>query len=77
MVGSTQRVLVDAPVEEGRRASSPARTENDRWVNFAGPASLIGHFVDVVIVEGAAAIAAWPAWRASLPAGTAAPRRNS
>jgi tRNA-2-methylthio-N6-dimethylallyladenosine synthase len=27
------------------------RTENNRWVNFPGPASLIGRFVDVVIVK--------------------------
>jgi tRNA-2-methylthio-N6-dimethylallyladenosine synthase len=27
------------------------KTENNRWVNFPGPASLIGRFVDVVIVE--------------------------
>ena len=44
-----------------RRRRTPAelagRTENSRWVNFAGPPSLIGHFVDVAIVEGAAAIA--------------------
>ena len=28
-----------------------AATENGRWVNFAGPSSLIGQFVDVTIVE--------------------------
>jgi tRNA-2-methylthio-N6-dimethylallyladenosine synthase len=32
-------------------ANSPAAPRNGRWVNFAGPASLIGHFVDVAIVE--------------------------
>ncbi len=30
------------------------RTENNRWVNFAGPASLIGRFVDVTITEALA-----------------------
>jgi len=27
------------------------RTENNRWVNFPGPASLIGQFVDVLVVR--------------------------
>ena len=26
-------------------------TENQRWVNFIGPASLVGQFADVVITE--------------------------
>ena len=50
MVGSTQRVLVVRPSKKDS-AELAGRTENGRWVNFAGPASLIGHFVDVVIVE--------------------------
>jgi tRNA-2-methylthio-N6-dimethylallyladenosine synthase len=50
MVGSTQRVLVSRPSKKDERELA-GRTENGRWVNFAGPASLIGHFVDVVIVE--------------------------
>jgi len=50
MVGSTQRVLVSRPSKKDS-AELAGRTENGRWVNFAGPASLIGHFVDVVIVE--------------------------
>jgi tRNA-2-methylthio-N6-dimethylallyladenosine synthase len=50
MVGSTQRVLVQRPSKKDARELA-GRTENGRWVNFAGPASLIGHFVDVVIVE--------------------------
>jgi tRNA-2-methylthio-N6-dimethylallyladenosine synthase len=48
MVGSRQRVLV-----EGRSKKDPAelsgRTENNRVVNFAAPARLIGSFVDVEI----------------------------
>jgi tRNA-2-methylthio-N6-dimethylallyladenosine synthase len=50
MVGSTQRVLVQRPSKKDS-AELAGRTENGRWVNFAGPAGLIGHFVDVVIVE--------------------------
>ena len=50
MVGTRQRVLVARP---SRRDGSElaGRTENNRWVNFPGPASLIGRFVDVRIVE--------------------------
>jgi len=50
MVGSTQRVLVARPSKKDA-AELAGRTENGRWVNFAGPSTLIGHFVDVVIVE--------------------------
>ena len=50
MVGSTQRVLVSRPSKKDAQELA-GRTENSRWVNFAGPASLLGHFVDVVIVE--------------------------
>jgi tRNA-2-methylthio-N6-dimethylallyladenosine synthase len=53
MVGSRQRVLVE------RRARRDAhelagRTANNRWVNFAGPAPLIGRFVDVTITAALA-----------------------
>ena len=50
MVGSTQRVLVERPSKKDRQELA-GRTENNRWVNFPGPASLIGRFVDVVIVK--------------------------
>ncbi|HET7809798.1 MAG TPA: tRNA (N6-isopentenyl adenosine(37)-C2)-methylthiotransferase MiaB [Steroidobacteraceae bacterium] len=50
MVGSTQRVLVERPSKKDRLELA-GRTENNRWVNFAGPASLIGRFVEVDIVE--------------------------
>jgi tRNA-2-methylthio-N6-dimethylallyladenosine synthase len=50
MVGSTQRVLVERPSKKDKQELA-GRTENNRWVNFAGPASLIGRFVDVDIVE--------------------------
>jgi tRNA-2-methylthio-N6-dimethylallyladenosine synthase len=50
MVGSTQRVLVERPSKKDRHELA-GRTENNRWVNFPGPASLIGRFVDVTIVK--------------------------
>ncbi|HEV7715953.1 MAG TPA: MiaB/RimO family radical SAM methylthiotransferase, partial [Steroidobacteraceae bacterium] len=50
MVGSVQRVLVQ---RKARRDASElaGKTENNRWVNFAGPEQLIGHFADVVVTE--------------------------
>ncbi len=50
MMGSVQRILVE---REGQRydGDMAGRTENNRMVNFAGDASLIGKFVDVRIVE--------------------------
>jgi tRNA-2-methylthio-N6-dimethylallyladenosine synthase len=50
MVGSVQRVLVERPAKRDARQVS-GRTENNRWVNFDGPASLINRFVDVVVTE--------------------------
>jgi tRNA-2-methylthio-N6-dimethylallyladenosine synthase len=50
MVGTTQTVLVERPSKKDS-AELAGRTENGRWVNFAGPSNLIGHFVDVVVVE--------------------------
>jgi tRNA-2-methylthio-N6-dimethylallyladenosine synthase len=50
MVGSTQRVLVERPSKKDKQELA-GRTENNRWVNFAGPASLIGRFVDLHIVK--------------------------
>ena len=50
MVGSTERVLVEKLSKKSDRQVS-GRTENNRWVNFDGDASLIGEFVDVVITE--------------------------
>ncbi len=50
MVGATQRVLVDRPArKDGRQLAG--RTENNRVVNFDGPASLIGQFAEVAITE--------------------------
>jgi tRNA-2-methylthio-N6-dimethylallyladenosine synthase len=50
MVGGTQRVLVERPSKKDKQELA-GRTENNRWVNFPGPPSLIGQFVDVVIVK--------------------------
>jgi tRNA-2-methylthio-N6-dimethylallyladenosine synthase len=50
MVGSVQRVLVERPSKKDANELA-GRTENNRWVNFAGPAELIGRFVDVAIVK--------------------------
>jgi tRNA-2-methylthio-N6-dimethylallyladenosine synthase len=48
MVGTRQRVLVERPAK--RNAGELAgRTANNRWVNFAGPAALIGRFAEVVV----------------------------
>lgn len=50
MVGKVQRVLVDRPSR--RNANELAgRTENNRWVNFDGPQTLMQNFVDVVVTE--------------------------
>ncbi len=50
MVGSVQRVLVERNARKDARELA-GKTENNRWVNFAGPESLIGHFADVVVTE--------------------------
>jgi tRNA-2-methylthio-N6-dimethylallyladenosine synthase len=50
MVGSTQRVLVQRPSRRDTRQLA-GRTENNRWVNFDGPATLINRFADVVVTE--------------------------
>jgi tRNA-2-methylthio-N6-dimethylallyladenosine synthase len=53
MVGSTQRVLVERPSRKDVTELA-GRTEDNRWVNFPGPARLIGHFVDVEITAAKA-----------------------
>jgi tRNA-2-methylthio-N6-dimethylallyladenosine synthase len=50
MVGSTQRVLVEKLSKKSDRQVA-GRTENMRWLNFDGDASLIGSFLDVVVTE--------------------------
>lgn len=50
MVDSVQRVLVEGPSrKDGNELMG--RSENNRVVNFAGPARLIGQFVDVIITR--------------------------
>jgi tRNA-2-methylthio-N6-dimethylallyladenosine synthase len=53
MVGTTQRVLIERPAKKNSRELA-GRTANNRWVNFAGPAELIGRFVDVSVTEALA-----------------------
>ena len=53
LVGTRQRVLVERPSRKDA-AELAGRTEDNRWVNFAGPANLIGHFVDLDITEAKA-----------------------
>ena len=48
MVGSVQRVLVVRPARRDARELA-GRTENNRWVNFAGPAELLNRYTDVTI----------------------------
>jgi tRNA-2-methylthio-N6-dimethylallyladenosine synthase len=72
MVGTVQRVLVERPSKKDAHQLA-GRTENNRWVNFDGPATLIDRFADVAITEalpnslrgrlvtGAAALVTMPA----------------
>lgn len=73
MVGSVQRVLVERPAKRDARELA-GRTENNRWVNFAGPPAMIGRFVDVTItaamrnsLRGRLAAGERPAKSAGLP----------
>jgi tRNA-2-methylthio-N6-dimethylallyladenosine synthase len=50
MVGSVQRVLVDAPAKKNQ-AELAGRTANNRRVNFAGPSALMHRFTDVIITD--------------------------
>ena len=50
MVGSVQRILVEAPSKKNPNEMA-GRTDNNRVVNFAGNPRLIGSFVDVTIVS--------------------------
>ncbi len=50
LVGSRQRVLVEKPSRRGG-GQVAGRTSHNRMVNFNGPDSLIGRFVDVDITE--------------------------
>ncbi|MGD2118588.1 MAG: tRNA (N6-isopentenyl adenosine(37)-C2)-methylthiotransferase MiaB [Chromatiales bacterium] len=50
MVGSVQKLLVERKSKKDETQLA-GRTENNRVVNFTGPAELIGEFVDVEITE--------------------------
>ena len=50
MLGSTQRVLVEKPSTRDP-SEFTGRSENMRYVNFAGHPRMIGQFVDVLITE--------------------------
>jgi tRNA-2-methylthio-N6-dimethylallyladenosine synthase len=50
MVGTVQRILVERASKKSEREIS-GRTENNRWVNFAGDKQLVGRFVDVLITD--------------------------
>ena len=53
MVGTRQRVLVERAARKDARELA-GRTANNRWVNFAGPARLIGRFVEVTVTAALA-----------------------
>jgi len=53
MVGTRQRLLVERPARKDARELA-GRTANNRWVNFAGPAQLIGRFVEVTVTTALA-----------------------
>jgi tRNA-2-methylthio-N6-dimethylallyladenosine synthase len=50
MVGSVQKVLVEGPSKKDANELA-GRTDNNRIVNFAGPARLIGQMIDVRITQ--------------------------
>ncbi|HKT74999.1 MAG TPA: tRNA (N6-isopentenyl adenosine(37)-C2)-methylthiotransferase MiaB [Steroidobacteraceae bacterium] len=50
MVGTVQRVLVERPARKNAHELA-GRTANNRWINFAGPTSLIDRFADVLVTE--------------------------
>ncbi len=53
MVGSTQQVLVERRAKRGN-GELAGRTANNRWVNFAGPVSLLNRFAAVRVTEALA-----------------------
>jgi len=50
MVGSVQRVLVERAARKGQ-GELAGRTENNRWLNFPGPSTLLQQFADVRVTE--------------------------
>jgi tRNA-2-methylthio-N6-dimethylallyladenosine synthase len=53
MVGSRQRVLIESQARRDARELA-GRTANNRVINFAGPARLLGRFADVIVTEARA-----------------------
>jgi len=53
MVGSRQRVIVEGVSKKNAEELS-GRTDNNRVVNFAGPKTFVGHFLDVKITAALA-----------------------
>jgi tRNA-2-methylthio-N6-dimethylallyladenosine synthase len=49
-VGQVERVLVERPSRRDARELA-GRSSGNRWINFAGPAGLVGRFVDVLVTE--------------------------
>ena len=50
MIGTDQNILVEKLSKKMNKQIS-GRTENNRWVNFDGPSSLIGQFIKLRITE--------------------------
>jgi tRNA-2-methylthio-N6-dimethylallyladenosine synthase len=50
LVGTVQRVLVERPARRNPRELA-GRTDDNRWVNFEGPAALIGRYARVAVTE--------------------------
>ena len=50
MAGTVQRVLVEKTSAKNARELS-GRTDNSRWIAFAGPAEIVGQFADVLVTE--------------------------
>jgi tRNA-2-methylthio-N6-dimethylallyladenosine synthase len=53
LVGTVQRVLVERPARRDAQELA-GRTECNRWVNFAGPPSLLNRFTEVRVTEARA-----------------------
>ena len=50
MIGTDQTILVEK-LSKKMNTQISGRTENNRWVNFDGPISLIGQFIKLRITE--------------------------
>ena len=68
-VGRVEEVLVE---KEGRRGGVQGRTEGNKVVNFAGPASLVGSFVEVRLTSTTGATFGGELLDAAVPAELAA-----